>query len=412
MRIVALAVLFWTNITMAMASKEQVDSLYRIAYYASYLEYEDAERAFESICTSTDDYLKFADFYFLIGYKAKQNKDYTASIEHYGKSLKLASKYNDLNRQRKCAVNISKLYFNIADYYNSRVFTKEALKLADELGNDTLVARYHYDLGIIHRKMRVIDTAMLHLEKALYLFESQQSKYWQGLTLIELGICEFDIKRNQEAIDYYYQALNLNNDSKEIRSKVYNNHSLALIELGDTAKAMALVKKAIALKEEINSTDLLISSMNNLGIYYFKRGEYDSATIYLAKAFHENQLTEVGGSSTLDFLESYFYLDSIKYLTGNKHLLFDLGVYEKYDKFNLIHLKNSSSLEDEVTEMQAILINERLARADEQWQYHLLIIALSGIALVLLAITVHSQYKKIATKRKLAEGIRALERLK
>ncbi|WP_420582045.1 tetratricopeptide repeat protein [Reichenbachiella sp.] len=410
MRNVALAyMLSWIAVSALADQKSNLDSLYRLTYYEENTDLcqEYLAQAITISDQSKPHLKKLFNFHHVIGKKYAKANNQIEALKQYGQALFIADKLKDLNLQRKCAVITSKLHQQSGEYVTAAKYTTEALELSKELGNKKLEAQYYYDLGIIYAYSLDIEKSVLSLENAYDLYKTMNDGNGLSFTLMELGICSYHVGNYQEAIDYYYEAIRINNQSDILKSKVYNNHSLALMALGDTARSMQMVKKSIDLKLSLGNTDALVPALNNLGMFFLKKNELDSSLHYFLAAYNQNTMTGNDGANAFELKESYTYLDSIQILKDEKYLLTDLGVYKRYGEFLIWSVSKSQFIESEAAKYEVDRVNFRHDRETERNHYHLL---LGVMAFLLLASIVKSivryqraKQKKIEMLNKIAE---------
>lgn len=411
-RIILFYLLSWSALSAYADHSSHLDSLYSIAFKEnepSNFQFH-IERA-ESVCSDIkSDQIKLFNFYYLFGYKLSALKSTERALNYYDKSLEIAVELEDLDRQRKCAVVISKLYQRIGHYQKAIAFTQEAHDLSIELKNDTLVARYMFDLGILNWRSNHVDKAILSLENALLMYSKLKDNHSASYVLMEMGICFDKVGRYQEAINYYDRSLALNNESKKLRSKLYNNYSRTYIALGDTATAFEMVKKAITLKKQINNMDMLVPAMNNLGVLYLKNQQIDSALFCFLEAYNLNSLSGDNGANAYEFKESFTYLDSIQSIKADKYLLVDLGVYDRYSEFIKWDVSSTELLNSRVARYEVDRVALRDQRRQEKNQYHWTIGIVVTLLLILLAKLILMYRASYIRKSELRREIELIEK--
>ncbi len=330
--------------------------------------------------SKTDGQLdSLAYLYFSYGYLCRLEKNYKQSHTLYYKALRIAHRLDDVDLQYQLTMNIAKVYELLNDWRNAELTRIELIHLADYLDNDNYRIRATYDLGLARKELHQFDSAMLLFERSHNLAKEMDHKNWQALNLIELGICEYELGRYEESIDYYNNAEGINPTSK-IRAMCANNRGNALISLNKSDEALLELTDAASIKDNLGSSELRITTLNNLGKVYFGKGEYERSLEYLKTAFFMNNIDGFNGSNLQSFLLSHDYMDSIEIALGDKHLLEDIGVDDRYKSVTKDILHQTMVLHREAKILNADLVKERIDRNNERYYYRLIILIISIVS--------------------------------
>lgn len=106
--------------------------------------------------------------------------------------------------------------------------------------------------------------------EALPVFRTEKRTYWEALTLRTIGYIYLDLGKNEEALNYQFQALALYQklgDPKQL-GRLLNQIGKTQEKLGDLRTAIAYYEKAIAARQAIRDPLGEGATFNNLGYAY------------------------------------------------------------------------------------------------------------------------------------------------
>jgi tetratricopeptide (TPR) repeat protein/DNA-binding CsgD family transcriptional regulator len=151
----------------------------------------------------------------------------------------------------------------------------EALKLAELLGDEALIAMRSIDLGEIHRRLTMLEPALEHLERGLSLLDglpesSPEIEVVRAMAYWSTGAVRHAAGEYGRAMELYGLSLDLarrgGNDERAARA-LSSLGDLYRI-LGDYDKAMTMLAESIRLWEKIASPRGQAVAWNNLAIVH------------------------------------------------------------------------------------------------------------------------------------------------
>lgn len=163
-------------------------------------------------------------------------------------------------------------------------YTREALNLATEIGDNKGMAASYNNLGIIYRNQGALDKALDYYLTSLKIYEGLGNK--EGIATTKNNISNiYSIKKEySEAMKYldesYKLFLELKDDTKIIGS--LNNLGNLYIETQEYDNALRYFEEASKLGEKIGAN--FPDPLNNVGNIYFKQGNYQRAVEFYEKA--------------------------------------------------------------------------------------------------------------------------------
>lgn len=126
--------------------------------------------------------------------------------------------------------------------------------------------------GIYFDVKGIKDSARFYFEKGLEMSRNLKIKSIEQMSLNNLGMYNWNNGNFQEALDYFYQALEMNatHSPQNIQGEsVYlNNIGLIYQELKQYEKALEIHQKALKIREEINLESEQAISQANIGVCY------------------------------------------------------------------------------------------------------------------------------------------------
>ncbi|QTN39181.1 tetratricopeptide repeat protein [Cryomorphaceae bacterium] len=128
----------------------------------------------------------------------------------------------------------------------------------------------------------VMDSSMLHGERALALYSASGDEYDISDAYNNLANILGDMGQVEKALTYYYQGLRLYESSEwseEYATYIYNNVATIFMDVEDYAKALEHLKTSLALANKHQDTALLILTQSNLAATYIETGELEKARV-------------------------------------------------------------------------------------------------------------------------------------
>ena len=240
----------------------------------------------------------------------------------------LARTYEDMGKMKN-ADDCYRDAFTIFTHYNDTI-CKEAAMLFN-------------NHGVFLMKNGIYDVAAQSLAKAKEIKVALYGENHVQLANVynNLGMVNYYLQRNTEAIDYYQKALPLY--MKEYGEKnanvanCYNNMGMSYFAMNDTANAKLYISKAFELRLSLYGESSLpvAESFNNLGSLYHKRGELTIALGYHKQALAIREM--MLGSWHTDVAQSLVHIGRILDASMNFQCI------EFYYKALKIYLQSSIS---------------------------------------------------------------------
>jgi signal transduction histidine kinase len=219
----------------------------------------------------------------------------------------------------------------------------KALRIAQKINNDMLIANTYNDLGLIMNEKRNYSTAKSYYFKALYYRKKSKDTYGIQSTCTNLGILYKNLRQYDSAFYFQRQSMQLAKSLNSTYSIAYAYNDLGVIHLKLHALDSAEIyfKKSVKLRKEIDEKWELGFTYNFLGELYRLRNNKGRSIEYLKAAV---SLGEQSGN-TKQIYESYQQLS----LTFAKFKQYDSAFYynQKFEqlKDSVIAQRNNLAAE-------------------------------------------------------------------
>ncbi len=179
-------------------------------------------------------------------------------------------------------------YFIFNDIKRAASLLNEGIKETHKASLDFNHTELTNTKGIYFDVLGQKDSAKYYFEKGLDLSQEYGYKGIEQMSLNNLGMFNWNNGLFHEALDYFFQALEMNrvHNPKNIQGKsVYlNNIGLIYQELKQYDKALEYHYKALKIREEINLKSEQAISQSNIGVCYNSLFRYEEAIQSYEKA--------------------------------------------------------------------------------------------------------------------------------
>ncbi|MCR9182062.1 MAG: sensor histidine kinase [Flavobacteriaceae bacterium] len=163
-------------------------------------------------------------------------------------------------------------YFIFNDIEKAASLLNNGIKEAEEKEFYFGVNELTNTKGIYFDVKGIKDSARYYFEKGLEMSRNLKIKSIEQMSLNNLGMYNWNNGNFQEALDYFYQALEMNatHSPQNIQGEsVYlNNIGLIYQELKQYEKALEIHQKALKIREEINLESEQAISLANMGVCF------------------------------------------------------------------------------------------------------------------------------------------------
>jgi len=243
-----------------------------------------------------------------LGIYYERTGQYPEARRYYEKGLSIRkTRYSEGHPELAKSYNsMGILALNEGNYERARQLQTQALDIrTNSLGaTHPLVGQSCNNLGNVYREMKSWEKAESYLMQALSIWQQLGPGYAGrvGATLNNLGNCKFDQGAYAAADSIYQLALSYYQSSQTYQISIQLNRGLCAIKLGQTSRALTLLKEAAKKRSDLLGRDHPRMSIiySHLGEAYEVREEFDEAV----KVYREG-LAVLGHTQTVPSSEEW-----------------------------------------------------------------------------------------------------------
>ena len=175
---------------------------------------------------------------------------------------------------------------SVQQYEKARNIDEEALKIAKDLGDKSLINLVLSSLGDNYSFLRQYDKALESYEQAVAIARELNDKDRESSNIHSLGLLFAKQRQFDKAQDYFEQALKIADDQKSPRQQIYILSSLGSLFSNQNKFEQAIIyfEKAFKLAVETKNIHWQLSLNAYVGNLYIKLNQYEKAQIYLQKS--------------------------------------------------------------------------------------------------------------------------------
>ncbi|MFN8359548.1 MAG: tetratricopeptide repeat-containing sensor histidine kinase [Candidatus Kapaibacterium sp.] len=175
------------------------------------------------------------------------------------------------------------------------------------------------------------DEALTYGEEALTRVDVSTGDELRARIYSHLGNVYADLSNFPQAVDYYQQALTINQalGIKVETARNLGNMGLAYAEMLDYLNALKYYQQALAINEELGRTIGIAKNLGNIGLMYWNLQDYRHAIEYYTQslALHQKIGSIAGIATTLGNLGNVYY-NLLNYPTSLEYLQQSLAHFE------------------------------------------------------------------------------------
>lgn len=231
---------------------------------------------------------------------------------------------------------------------------KEALKISEEIGNDTLIARSNKYLAFINRNMGMYKLALSYAHHSRDGFEVLKDSLELGFSYSLIGSINNHLGSKDEVLNAFLNAeeIYLSLYHSDDANKRYISHLAVLYNdiglfylspINDFEKAHYFFNKGLLLAEQIPDSMQITSLIANIGMSYLKEKDYEKALVYCEQGLELSTRLKndiFSANITNNMAQIYEAQGDIK--TARTYYLRTLEIYKKQNAVYLSGLANKS----------------------------------------------------------------------
>lgn len=189
-----------------------------------------------------------------------------------------------------------------SDQYDSALlYFQQALRLNQNLKNDTLAAQNCNDIGLVFYQAGALDSALSYYERALAAFEQHRVIQKEAITRLNLSMIYYDKGAYEKSLEFALKAVpNLEkSNSFQALGSCFNMIALIYSRLKDFDRSLKFHQRALTTREKINNRKGVAQSYNNIANIYKESWTFDSALSYYDRSLKlKSDLKDIAGSAS------------------------------------------------------------------------------------------------------------------
>ena len=289
------------------------------------------------------------------------------SAYHYERALKFAQKLNliDLQVESQSALKIYSLYEEGKKFRSSGEYTKsietfqQAIELARETGSKEHEVKCLRQMSVTYFELNNLQRYFSLNKDALNIAQSLNHRKEEGRCLNNFGLFYEKLDNYSEALNCYDKALNIAQDLKEREEEfIYlNNIGNIYDSIGNYIKALECLEKALILARQLKDDYYIFTAFNNIGTIFRSKGltsddkkDFDKALDYFDKCL------AITKKPRDNIEEAYAYKKAEVYVLNNiGTVCTDLENYYKSLKYFESGYEKAKEIED--SEAMGMILN-------------------------------------------------------
>ena len=201
---------------------------------------------------------------------------------------------------------------------------KKAIELSRELGNEPDEASFLNSLGLAYYHMENYQGAMECFGEALDIYRRSNDSWGLPDTLNSIGMTLRRMGRPEEALEYYIEALEARKRAGGLArtANILNNMGNLCLSMGNTDSAIKYHKEALVIREDISSRSGMASSLLNLGEAWKKEGKLHKSASCLERSLNYQQNNRPDEM----MMDTFRMLSEVRSALGDSEKAYDLSV--------------------------------------------------------------------------------------
>ncbi len=172
--------------------------------------------------------------------------------------------------------------------------SSEAKKLAEEYSYQKGLAYAIRNMGVSHRYLSNLETALTLSFQALDMFVQMGEKLGEAQAYVSIGAIYYYMGDFERSLDYFLKGIRYNEETgnKQALSYAYNGAGYIYGVLGENKKGLEFLQKALALcKESGTHYDLQSSILDSIAVIYANDGQLDKAYETYKECLHLSEIS-------------------------------------------------------------------------------------------------------------------------
>lgn len=327
--------------------QNKIDSLFIAKYNSTALSYflskpdSSLSLASKALSLAEKNNFKFqiADSYYVISRAHWTKTNYQLSAQYGYKALKLYENSGYTQQWGKCLLALARTFCDLKDYSQARSYINQAHKLVSKQSDNKLLAEVMREKSFLLTELKKYDSALLCTNQGIDLYEKSGDSLDASVLYSRKARILLEQKKFTESLPYIYKSILIDSLVKNRRGLAVGYFQAAQVafQLGETEKALALLKNGDRIGKELNNLSNRIR-MAKLRVEIYKQKKQKDSVIH-----------------QLELIDSY--KQNLFNTERNGQIQEMKSLYELEEKDHLIKLlENQNSLEKQKSKNQQIIL--------------------------------------------------------
>lgn len=228
------------------------------------------------------------------GYIYEMHGELEEAIQYYRKALKVTDELPDQSFRLYVYNDIAITYRKMGEYKMTKDYHLLALDLAQKIGDKETVESSYHGLGFLYETVGDYDEAIKYYLQSLEVAEQRNAK--DGIVVTMQNISKTYIKNENidKAKEVITKAYDLALEVKDTNliANVLHDYGEVLTQIGDYPEALIKLNQALEVYQSKSYHYTIPRSLVYIGDVYIKMENYDKAETYFRKALEYGKLVD------------------------------------------------------------------------------------------------------------------------
>ena len=295
---------------------------------------------------------------------------YRKAVEIFREALSMADRMGDHKEIAHCCYSLGTYYSRIGETVTGQKLLERARTIAEKYketpGMKLILANLYNQIGLIHFRKRQLDESQKLFLSTIEMLDDEPYAHERAEALRYMGVTQSVRKENRSALDYHSKALWIHKQVSNWfgMAKVYNSIGQTCTDIGMVDNAIYFMQKAERICRDLGADAEAANIYGKLGNVFIMKEEYDKAVSFFTRDIEMSK--KFGNIRALGFAyhhigQCYIHLgknkDAIHHLKHSQELFHKAGdtVNEKSATLTLCAAYiNEGNLEEAVNIAQAL----------------------------------------------------------
>lgn len=326
--------------------------------------------------------------------------NYIESIKIFSKAKEIAKSNNWYDLEFKALNGIGISYLTISDYDDALKSFYEAYKLATQKLDSKSETMVLNNIASLYSRQGSPEKSVDFLIKAYTLAKQSKDDFKTGMYATNIGSVKNDLKKYNEAIAYFSEALNLLKETPEylIFPKAGLANCYYLQGKNNQARQLALdLLNKIAVSKVEKYNDVSIPLMGIIVKSYLKDGKYDLAISYANQALKRNPDLSIKKEVYESLSKAYQKKNELGLSLRFKDSAISQDL--KLDKIKEDNQYQANKFRLEMLSYKNEIAKNQIEISSQKKQFYFLLITLGSILIIVIIVLMNIKQKETIAER-------------